>query len=469
MKKLFTTLSVVACLGAAAQNYCEKTSIYFELNKSELTHSAQKKLDSLLHTLDGKSYVVELYGYSDSTATTEYNLTLSKKRIESVQVRMKTKSTIQFTYMEKNLGESKSVSGDASLDRRVDIFTFPEKNKMITINSPNESVEVPIDYFEPCGICNSKPEIISYYTAAEASKANIVFKTSSTTGQGEELISAGTIRFTSKPCSQGKSRTSETISLILKSDYVDTEMSVWEPDTVDKVIYWKPSSLTVVFDTTNKQYVVKTDKRFLNIAKKLSTRIVFPKEFASLKSSLFTTSKVRTNETTNDTLLLGKPDSTWTVLSLGKMNGTIYLMNEKLKTISNLEGGGKNFTQKPTYTVPFSLYKEFAYTDTTIRIKFKKSVKPEQFGYYLKDYNEFIPVSTDMKGKYILATKPESGYQLAIIKKSKLYAVDQKKIPLKYSKKKKAYKLKIKSKNITKFKQNKAWTPPVPEPKKKKK
>jgi hypothetical protein len=469
MKRLFTTLSVIACLGAAAQNYCEKTSVYFELNKSELTHQAEKKIDSLLHTLDGKSYLMELYGYSDSTATSEYNLALSKKRIESVQARIKSKSSIQFTYMEKNLGESKSVSGDASLDRRVDIFTFPEKNKIITVNSPKESVELPIDYFEPCGICNSKPEIKSYYTAADAAKANIMYKTSSATGQGEELISAGIIRFTSKPCSQGKLRTTETMSLILKADYIDTEMSVWEPDTINKEIYWKPSTLPLVFDTANKQYVVKSTKRFLNIAKKISTRIVFPKDFGSLKSSLFTTSKVRTNETTNDTLLLGKPDSTWTVLSLGKMNGTIYLLNEKLKTLSNLGSDKKNFTQKPTYTLPFSLYQEFAYTDSTIRIKFKKKVKPEQFGYYLKDYNEFIPVSTDMKGKYIMATKPVTGYQLAIIKKGKLYAVDQKKMPLKYSKKKKAYKLKIKGGNITKFKQNKAWTPPVPEPKKKKK
>jgi hypothetical protein len=468
MKRLFTTLSVVACLGAAAQNYCEKTSVYFELNKSELTHQAEKKLDSLLHTLEGKSYLMELYGYSDSTATSEYNLALSKKRIESVQARIKSKSTIQFTYMEKNLGESKSVSGDASLDRRVDIFTFPEKDKIITVNSPKESVKLPIDYFEPCGICNSKPNIQAYYTAADAAKANIMFKTSSATGQGEELISAGTIRFTSKPCSQAKSRSGEIISLILKADYIDTEMSVWDPDTIDKVIYWKPSMASIVFDTANKQYVIKSSKRFLNVAKKISTRIVFPKDFNSQKNCLFTTSKVRTNETTNDTLLLGKPDSTWTVLSLGKSNGTIYLMNEKLKTLSNLDGGGKNFTQKPTYTVPYSLYKEFLYTDTTMRIKFKKSVKPDQYGYYLKDYNEFIPVSTDMKGKFILTPKPVTGYQLAIIKKNKLYAVDQKKIKLKYSKRKKAYKLKFKSGNISKFKQNKAWTPPVPEPKKKK-
>jgi hypothetical protein len=384
---------------------------------------------------------------------------LSKKRILSVQTKLNLKTTIKFKYQEKNLGESKSTN-DVSLDRRVDIFIFPENNGKITLNNSNESVELPIDYFGPCGICNSKPEIKAYYNAAEASEAKIKFKTST----GEDLITAGTLKFDFKPCDPSKSNPADTITISIQADNIDPEMTVWEPDTINGVIYWKASDIKPIFDTINKRYIVRSPCRFINLDKPKyregsnNSKIVFPEKFTTLRSHLITTSKIRSNETKKDTLLIQKPDTSNSVVSAGKIDETYYLLNEKLKTISaKVDTNKKTFIIRKVYIVPFDLYKEFTYNDTTLKVRFKKSVKPEQFGFYLKEYNEFIPINQDIKSKYIEIKKPDTNYELAIIKKKKLYVIEHKKVKAKYSKKKNTLKIKFNAGNINNFKQNKAY------------
>ena len=443
-----------------AQNFCKKTSIYFDLNKSDLTANANAKIDSLLNSLNGNSYFIELYGYSDSSATADYNLQLSKKRILSAQTKLNSKTTTKFKYQEKNLGESKSTN-DVSLDRRVDIFVFPEHNGKIILNNSNESVELPIEYFGPCGICNSKPEIRAYYNDADAGEAKIKFKTST----GEDLITAGTLKFDFKPCNQTMSNPLDTITISIQADNIDPEMTVWEPDTINGIIYWKTSDIKPIFDTINKKYVVRSRKRFINLDKPKCrevnghSKIVFPEKFTTLKSHLITTSKVGSNETKKDTLLIQKLDTTYSVISVGKIDETYYFLNEKLKSISvKADTNKKIFIIRKVYLVSFDLYKEFTYNDTTLKVRFKKSSKPEQFGFYLKEYNEFIPINQDLNGKYIETKKPNTNYELAIIKKKKLYVIEQKKVKSKYNKKKNLFKIKFNSSNINNFKQNKTYT-----------
>jgi outer membrane protein OmpA-like peptidoglycan-associated protein len=63
---LYIIFFLLFCLTTEAQNFCKKTSIYFDLNKSDLTVQANAKIDSLLNVLNGTSYFIELYGYADS-------------------------------------------------------------------------------------------------------------------------------------------------------------------------------------------------------------------------------------------------------------------------------------------------------------------------------------------------------------------------------------------------------------------
>lgn len=472
---IYIIFFLIFCLTTEAQNFCKKTSVYFDLNKSDLTAKANAKIDSLLNSLNGNSYFIELYGYADSSATTEYNLNLSKKRILSVHTKIKSKTTIKFKYQEKNLGESKSTN-DVSLDRRVDVFVFPENNGKIVLNSSNESVEIPIEYFGPCGICNSKPEIKAYYNDADAAKAKIKFKTST----GEDLITAGTLNFDFKPCNQAKSNPSDTISIIIKADSLDPEMTVWEPDTINGTIYWKASDIKPIFDTIKKRYVVRSVKRFINLDKpKLrksvpnmySVReiIVFPEKFTTIKSQI-TASHLDLSENKNDTVLIYRFDTISSAISIGKIDETYYILNKNLKSISSkvkvdtikvdtINNSYKNmFVILKTYNVPFELFNELTYNDTTLKVRFKKTSKPEQFGFYLKEYNEFIPIKQDPNGKYFETKKPNANYVLAIVKKKKLYVIENKKVKSKYSKKKNLFSIKFNSSNISNFKQNRTYT-----------
>ncbi|MGQ0829897.1 MAG: OmpA family protein [Bacteroidota bacterium] len=335
MKKLLIFgFILMNTLASEGQTLCKRTSVYFDLNKSDLKKEALNEIDQRLSSVVADSFLVELYGYSDSLSSNEYNLQLSQNRIASVKNYILSKNRSGYKFIEKNLGETtdSSTSKDLALNRRVDIFVFVLKNNMLVLGSSKESVELPLDYFEPCGICNSLPEIKAYYTTVQAQKASIEFKTST----GEELVTAGTFDFDFKPCKLSK-KAIDTISLNINSQYIDPEMTVWEPDTINGVIYWKVSDIKPVFDLINKRYIIRSNKKFINLDKRRwrcppnHSKIIFPKEFNSLKSFLVTSEKVKSNETKNDTLFIPKIDTSYSIVSIGKINETYYYLNNKLE------------------------------------------------------------------------------------------------------------------------------------------
>jgi hypothetical protein len=464
MKKLLLFgFTMMSFLIVEAQTLCKRTSLYFDLNKSDLKTEAIAEIDKLLNSVVADSFLVELYGYSDSLASNKYNLKLSQNRIVSVEKYILSKKKFNYKFIEKNLGETEnaSTSKDLALNRRVDIFLFVVKNNMLVLGSPRESVELPLDYFEPCGICNSLPDIKAYYTSAQASNASIEFKTNT----GEELITAGTFKFDFKPCNSSK-KVIDTISLNVNSQDIDPEMTVWEPDTIKGIIYWKASDIKPVFDLINKRYVIRTNKKFVNLDKRgwrmpadYVSKIIFPKSFNTLKSSLINREKIRINETKNDTLIVPKIDTSYTIASIGKINETYYYLNDKLKNIgAKIDSNRVSYTVNTEYILPLSLYQEFRFSDTILRIKFKKSIKHEKIGFYLKDLNEFIPIDQEVSKNYITTKKPDEKYELAFIRKKKLYVIDNKNVVSKYNKKKNNFKIKFNSKTAKQFKQNKAYT-----------
>ncbi len=59
--------------------------VYFELNRASVTRAGAKVLDKLVELLNNNPGVrVELYGYTDSRGSADYNLKLSQRRIDSV-------------------------------------------------------------------------------------------------------------------------------------------------------------------------------------------------------------------------------------------------------------------------------------------------------------------------------------------------------------------------------------------------
>src|SRR5262245_30814504 len=130
-KQVLICLLAIAAAGTSpGQNFCKKTSLFFEKDEAELTSPAKKKLDSIITYMAKKDFMIEMYGHSDTTASNEYNLKLSGQRMAAVKKYINAKTKGKVKYKEKNLGETtnsikKSAEENLAYNRRVDLFLIP--------------------------------------------------------------------------------------------------------------------------------------------------------------------------------------------------------------------------------------------------------------------------------------------------------------------------------------------------------
>jgi outer membrane protein OmpA-like peptidoglycan-associated protein len=104
MHRLFPFLLFFLSVSAAySQNFCKKASVYFDLNRSELSLEMLGRIDQLFEAMNGQTVVAELYGYSDSLASAGYNLRLSEKRTAAVKAFIQQKYSTAIRFTEKNL------------------------------------------------------------------------------------------------------------------------------------------------------------------------------------------------------------------------------------------------------------------------------------------------------------------------------------------------------------------------------
>ncbi len=74
-----------------------------------------------------------------------------------------------------------------------------------------------------------------------------------------------------------------------------------------------------------------------------------------------------------------------------------------------------------------------------------------QFGFYLEEYNDFIPIAADGE-KYQSGKKLNADYKYAYIRGKKLYVIEDENVHLKYSKKRNSFKTTFGRKQKQKFK-----------------
>lgn len=437
-------------------------SIYFDINKQDLRTDAIQTLDSLISSAGNGSYLVELYGYADSSAAAAYNLRLSQMRIESVRSYIASKTSAQLRFREKNKGEDNvtHAHADLSMYRRVDIYFIPLAGNKIKLGRGNESVEVPADHYEPCGVCGSEPSIKAYYTAAAAERASIRFATR----DGMELETAGTFNFESKSCNTGSGRGNDTLTFRIKAENIDPEMTLWYPDTVNGIIYWKPAPEKPEFDSITNTYIIRTSRPFWNLDKPKPWKrsggvIIFPKELDKHNSFVVDGKNQEVAQTKDDTLGFELNDKDLAAKSFGNAGNDYYYLKLSLDSLPVIQDSIKRMkTIRKRYSVPFSAYRQLQFSDTVTRIKFKRRLAPQKAGVYLEEHNEFIPFTAGA-GRTFEGRMPRARCQLAIIRKKKLYVADSQRVKAKYNSKKKQMRIRIDPVTDKQFKINKAYTP----------
>ncbi len=459
MKAIAIIIFVLLCLTEAeAQQNCKRISFFFESDKSDLTDASKKRLDSLLASSTQPHYMAELYGHADTVGSANYNYNLAMRRMKTIEGYLNSKSKNKFDYKEKNFSETKetnvrnarSEEANLAFNRRVDLYLIPMRGKMLEMKgNKNETVEVPVDYFEPCGLCGNKPFIKSYYSAEDTKNTNITFKTS----DGFDLITAGTLVFNFTPCNGVRKKDTATLVFRICDGKPDEKMSLWQADTINGKVFWKPSNNKFVLNAKTGCYEFRAPAgQLYNLDKKVAEevfvitydttyRIVLPQEFSYQHTIVTDTLKkaVRYNSR-GDSVAIHKTETAYVVHSFGKNGDRVYLMTTKINSLP-LKENLKGRLYYEIFHPAISHYEELTYSDTTIRIKRGKFAQKATFGFYLPEYKEFIPMDST-QGKFSISNRPNCAYQYGYMKGNALYVIKDKNVKEKY----------IASKNMTAIK-----------------
>lgn len=445
-----------------AQNFCKRTSVFFEHDASEITGPTQRRLDSLARVMKDPEYIIELYGHTDSTGSYNYNTQLAHDRMRAIEAYLRPKTNSKLVFTENNLSETNyKVSGDIeknlAFNRRVDIFLVPVSNGNVQMTGKNHgAAELPPALFGPCGICNSQPAVKTFLTHQETDAAGILLETSG----GDSLITAGMIMLDYNPCT-GVS-TVPSVTFRMCPGKPDPGMKLWEADTTNGKIRWVPSKDTLRFDYTTGCYVFtgrpgmayNVDKRFM---KDTIFRIVPSKSFAY--EQFVTTDErntVKYKAEQQDSVELGRDSTKLLAHAVGKKGDDYYLLTWPVDSMPYTYYPNDRLTNAKSYELPAEKYTKLLYSDTLLKVRCGRKAKPGQMGVYLTDYHQYIPFdSTD--GKYYYGKKPTVAYQYAYKKGKRLRALKTAPEHSKYTEENQTERIKFKRKERNKFRSVKVF------------
>ncbi len=113
-----------------------ENAVRFDTNKSTLTASAKANLDKLVPVFNQYPDTnIQIYGYTDSTGTAEYNLKLSEQRAASVKTYLAGKGLVSARFATTGLGIADPIATNdtpegRSQNRRVE-FAITANEKMV--------------------------------------------------------------------------------------------------------------------------------------------------------------------------------------------------------------------------------------------------------------------------------------------------------------------------------------------------
>lgn len=113
-----------------------ENAVRFDTNKSTLTSTAKANLDKLVPVFNQYPDTnIQIYGYTDSTGTPEYNLTLSDQRAASVKAYLSSKGLSSSRFVTTGLGIADPIATNEtpegrSQNRRVE-FAITANEKMV--------------------------------------------------------------------------------------------------------------------------------------------------------------------------------------------------------------------------------------------------------------------------------------------------------------------------------------------------
>lgn len=262
-------LLLILFSGKFSGQICDKkTSVYFEADKYSISDTENQKLEKLCKMFAQKTdtFMLEVYSFSDSIASVEYNYKLAGKRLKAIVNYLKKNSSAYFEIKEHVRGEELATASNATEEgraknRRVDVFYWKMRGDKITLKAKG-GTEIDLDknYFGSCGVCGSKPELSEVFTNEEAARKGISLQTT----DGDNLITGGMMNLELNcpdeinrnkrknwPCSD--------VVIRIPAASLDPEMGVWKvsKDSKTGAIKWEADEKgELEYDAKNKCYIM---------------------------------------------------------------------------------------------------------------------------------------------------------------------------------------------------------------------
>lgn len=165
MRKLFIFVAIISVTQSLfSQNKIDSTileepreltpavQIYFDINKSEIKSTETSKIDELFNRLRKiPEFRLVLTGHTDSTGNDEYNMDLSRDRVDEVYNELLSRQIPEKWMMMKYYGRSKPRVDEtdeekAARNRRVEISVIEKpKPKVVKANEPDCSKDTTLD------------------------------------------------------------------------------------------------------------------------------------------------------------------------------------------------------------------------------------------------------------------------------------------------------------------------------------
>ena len=422
MKYLFSLFILfLSVSNGYAQDFCKSSSVFFDLNKSQLKSESQFTLDSLIKTLHGTDFVLEVYGYTDTAHTDDYNRKLSQSRIDAVLGHFKYSGIVPKEIRTFNEGEdfnSNLQNKYAAFQRRVDIYLTPmERSDVVFKSSSGVLVKRDIASFGDCGICALKPKIKFLETENEANANGIDL----VTDKGERLVTYGMVLFDIDTCASIPEAARSKIETCMEvpAPFWNDRVKLFELVEQSGNDNWRLLGDTIIYDS------VAHIARFCSLARNINCdlldiynpalKLIFPEESQTGKSFFLHDPQRKSERLFNDTVVF--PNTVETVISYFSIDKEWYLYKDKAKRILN------QFLNRDSVSPNACLLYLSDYTiaapagEIELKVKLKDI---DQIGYYHPDFDLFVPLER-RGGNTWYGMIYRDGFELCYIRNERYY------------------------------------------------
>ncbi|WP_430402212.1 OmpA family protein [Fluviicola sp.] len=407
----------------AQEEFCKASSVFFDLNKSKLRSEGQSTLDSLFLAMNGYEFILEAYGYADTSHTSVYNRKLSQQRIDGVLSYLKSKGVKPKEIRVFNEGEDFNeliFSKVAAFQRRVDIYLTPvEGDDVIFKSETGVVITRELSSFGDCGICALKPKMKYLQTENEANANGIDL----ITDKGERLVTYGMVLFDIDTCAsipEEKQRTIETC-MEMPAPVWNNQVKLFELVEQSGNDNWRLLGDTVIYDSI--AHVV----RFCSRARRVNCdlildnynptplNLILPEETQTGKSFFIHVSPKNSEKLYNDTVKF--PNDIETVISYFKIGKDWYLFRDERTRIVRqfLNRDSVSPTSCLIYASDYKIAPSIGEIELKVKLK-----SYDKIGYYNPDFDLFVPLERQ-DGSTYYGQMYQNGFELCYLKNDRYY------------------------------------------------